>query len=282
VTGGRECAGTRQLLGVYLVGAIEPADRAEADGHLARCAECRRELAGLAALPALLSRVPAAEAGGLSADGAEGDRLPAAQPGADLPRLLARAARIRRVRRWRGVAAAAAALVIVGVGAAAAGQELDSSSPASGQAAWTTVAARDARTLASATVGYAPRAWGTALEVQVGNVAAGTSCQLWVTNSRGQKAVAGGWAVTPGGPAAWYPASVPFPAATVRSFELVAGGRILVTIPVSPAGAPAAARPFGPGATPRPAEAPWAGRPDPVQIVGRVAPPSTRIVAALD
>lgn len=246
MTGGRECAGTRQLLGVYLVGAIEPADRADADGHLACCAECRWELAGLAALPALLSRVPAAEAGGLGADGAEGDRLSAAQPGADLPRLLARAARFRRVRRWRGVAAAAAALVIVGVGAAAAGQELDSAaSPASGQTAWTMVTARNARTLARATVDYASRAWGTALEVQVGKVAAGTACQLWVTNSRGQKAAAGGWAVAPGRPAAWYPASVPFPASTVRSFELVAGDRILVTIPVSPAGAP--------GATPPPA-----------------------------
>jgi hypothetical protein len=233
VTSGRECAGTRQLLGVYLVGAIEPADRAAADWHLARCAECQRELAGLAALPALLSRVSAAEAGGLSADGAEGDRRSAAQPGTDLPRLLARAARVRRVRRRRSVAAAAAAVVIVGAGAAAAGQELGSASPASGQPAWTTVSARDAGTLASATVGYSPRAWGTALKVQVGQVAAGTACQLWVTNSRGQQAIAGGWAVTPGGPVVWYPASVPFPAATVRSFELVADGRILVTVPVA-------------------------------------------------
>jgi hypothetical protein len=238
------CADIRCLLGVYLVGAIEPADRSTADRHLARCAECQGELAGLAALPALLGRVPAAEAGGLSADEAEWDRPFNPQPGTDLPRLLGRAARIRRGRRRRNMAAAAAALVIASAGAAAAGHELapatSASSPVSGQIAWKTVSARNARTLASVTVDYAPAASGTALEVQVGKVAAGTICQLRVTNSRGQQAAAGGWRVTPGQPAAWYPASASFPASTVRSFEVIADGKILVTIPVSPPAGPAA------------------------------------------
>ncbi len=52
------CAGIRPLLGVYLTGAIAPADRAVMVRHLAACADCRTELAGLAALPALLRRPP--------------------------------------------------------------------------------------------------------------------------------------------------------------------------------------------------------------------------------
>jgi hypothetical protein len=248
VTGSRECADIRHLLGVYLVGAIEPAQRAVAGAHLTRCAECREELAGLAALPALLGRVPAAEAGGLSPDEAEWDRLFDPQPGTDLPRLLSRAARIRRVRRWRGIAAAAAALVIGVAGAVIAQRELNPAAPpVPGQIAWKTVSARSRLTLASATVDYAARPWGTALEVRVGKIAAGTTCQLRVTNSRGQQAAAGGWTVAPGHPAAWYPASVPFPAASVRSFEVTAGKKILVTIPVSALAAPAAPGPSWPG-----------------------------------
>src|SRR5436190_23402707 len=52
------CAGVRPQLGVYLTGAIAPADRVAVVRHLAACADCRAELAGLAALPALLRRPP--------------------------------------------------------------------------------------------------------------------------------------------------------------------------------------------------------------------------------
>ena len=52
------CAGIRPLLGVYLTGAIAPADRAVVVRHLAACADCRTELAGLAGLPGLLRRPP--------------------------------------------------------------------------------------------------------------------------------------------------------------------------------------------------------------------------------
>ena len=52
------CTGIRSQLGVYLTGAIAPADRAVVVRHLPACADCRAELAGLAALPALLRRPP--------------------------------------------------------------------------------------------------------------------------------------------------------------------------------------------------------------------------------
>ena len=52
------CAGIRPQLGVYLTGAIAPADRVVVVRHLAACDGCRAELAGLAGLPALLRRPP--------------------------------------------------------------------------------------------------------------------------------------------------------------------------------------------------------------------------------
>ena len=54
-----ECAAIRPELGVYVTGAIGPADRAALVRHLASCERCRDELAGLAALPGLLRRLPA-------------------------------------------------------------------------------------------------------------------------------------------------------------------------------------------------------------------------------
>jgi len=57
-----ECLEARISLGVYVLGAIDPAERAQVDAHLMTCRDCRDELAGLAGLPALLSRVSMEEA----------------------------------------------------------------------------------------------------------------------------------------------------------------------------------------------------------------------------
>jgi predicted lipoprotein with Yx(FWY)xxD motif len=57
-----ECADIRVHLGIYVFGAITPADRATVVRHLAACPDCRDELAGLAGLPGLLLRPPAVAA----------------------------------------------------------------------------------------------------------------------------------------------------------------------------------------------------------------------------
>src|SRR6266568_5422977 len=109
------CAGVRSQLGVYLTGAIAPADRAAVVRHLTACADCRAELAGLAALPALLRRPQAwAAAGGDTADDDAGGPGDPERGEAQLGRLLRSIAWRRRRRRWL---LAAAALVL----AAAAG-----------------------------------------------------------------------------------------------------------------------------------------------------------------
>ena len=112
------CAGIRSQLGVYLTGAIAPADRAAVVRHLAACADCRAELAGLAALPALLRRPPVqAAAEALPADDTTADDTGAdgaAGPGEPPRRLARRITRRRRRRRWL---LAAAALVLAAAAA---------------------------------------------------------------------------------------------------------------------------------------------------------------------
>lgn len=147
-----DCGETRISLGVYVLGAIDPAERAQVDAHLSTCQDCRDELAGLAGLPALLSRVSLDEVLAMSEDGpAEdarpgdapatatggqaGDKVPQPQerrqgdsgaeqliPGAEPPRELLGAvldltAARRRRRTWRTAGLSAAAAVIIAAGA---------------------------------------------------------------------------------------------------------------------------------------------------------------------
>src|SRR5215471_2605101 len=82
MTGMAGCREIKQALGVYVLGAIDPAERAQVDEHLATCAECREELASLAGLPAMLRKVPVVEAERLAAPDAELD--PSVVPSEDM------------------------------------------------------------------------------------------------------------------------------------------------------------------------------------------------------
>lgn len=235
------CQHARQSLGVYVLGAIDPAERAEVDAHLASCQECREELAGLAGLPALLGRVPADEAARISGF-AEDERLSLSgqdihgtEPPSDtLTPLLSRMAHRRRVNRWRNLAAAAA-VVLVAVGAAVGGASLaGSTSPGQQTPAaaghWDQAQATDPATKAHVVVRYEGKSWGTRLEASVTGIPAGTTCQFWVLGSDGRKWAAGGWTVTNPYQQASYPASSPVPVGAVRGFEVTAGHTVLVHV----------------------------------------------------
>jgi anti-sigma factor RsiW len=92
----------RRDLGVYVLGALEPAERDHIEVHLAQCAVCREELAELAVLPSLLNRLarePEADA----------TTPPPFEPVAERIRAERRRARVRQ--RVLAVAAAVAVLV---------------------------------------------------------------------------------------------------------------------------------------------------------------------------
>jgi anti-sigma factor RsiW len=236
MNGSADCRDIRQALGVYVLGAIDPAERGVVDAHLGVCPECREELAGLAGLPALLRRVPVEEAERLAHD--ELDELPDDELAGDelLRSLLLKTTRRRRERMWRGLAAAAAVVLIAGSAGAASWDVLHSAGSGTGQQAaagahWDTVSGTNHATLTSVLVRYAPRAWGTAMDVQVGGVLAGTDCQLQVTDSSGHHAIVGGWTATYGGGSIWYPGETSIAASNVRSFQITSGGKVLVSVP---------------------------------------------------
>jgi predicted anti-sigma-YlaC factor YlaD len=231
------CREIRHSLGVYVLGAIEPSDRAQVDEHLATCADCREELASLAGLPALLRRVPTAEAERLAVAGQADSPTGETPPDDLLPSLLARTTQARRVRRWRELAAAAA-VVVLALGAGAAGASLLGSGPAAapaahGQAAshtWHRVSAVDGHTGATLTVKYASVHWGTLMTAQVSGIPAGTVCQFQVTDAQGHHMVVGGWRVEYQGRPAWYPASTSLTDSNLQSFQVTAGGKVIASV----------------------------------------------------
>ncbi len=235
-----DCRDIRLSLGIYVVGAIDPAERTVVDMHLSHCAECREELAGLAGLPALLGRVPAADAERLALDGAELRDLE--EPSLEmLSSLLDQVAAHRKTRRWR-VLTAAAAVAVIAVGGGLAGgmavsghQHQQPPKQAAVQAGgWPErVQATSQETHVTADVSYAPGVAGTTISVKVGGVPAGTHCKFWVVDSSGRRWLAGSWTASAGAEHAWYPASSPVPPSGVTSFQLTSGTDLLVVVPAS-------------------------------------------------
>jgi hypothetical protein len=239
VTGTNGCASIRLALGVYVLGAADPAERAVVRMHLTWCRACREDLAGLAGLPGLLRRLPADQAETLLAGETEGAGPADPLPERALPQLLGRIARARRARRWRAAGTLAAAVVIAVGGGIAVQHAHGASRPTpSRPVAWTTVSARNDVTLAGATVRYAAMGWGTEVEVRVSGIAAGTACTLRVTGPGRQASIAGDWTIVARKPGVWYPAATSLAASAVRGFSLTAGGRTLVTVPVSASALP--------------------------------------------
>jgi anti-sigma factor RsiW len=122
MTATESCAEVRLELGVHVFGVIAAADRSLVEAHLARCADCRDELAELVGLPPLLRRAAADCADSIDGYGDGGciRRHESADFG---PRcLLGRAVRLRQHRMRRRVAGAQDACPIVAGTTAACGR----------------------------------------------------------------------------------------------------------------------------------------------------------------
>ena len=219
------CREIRPLLGVYVVGAIDPAERVIVDEHLSQCPQCRDELAGLAGLPAMLSRVPAADVERLSG---EPSGLPEmAEPSAELLNsLLRKVTAKRRSRLWRGAVAVAASAAIA-AGAATAATELTKAPVAVHDIA----RGANAHTNVAAVVDYAPTPWGTtSMRVQVSGIPPGTHCEFMING----RTHASSWTVrAPYGQTAWYTVSSRVPVSAVHSFQITSAGKLLVNIPAT-------------------------------------------------
>jgi anti-sigma factor RsiW len=197
MTSSTECSKLRISLGVYVLGAIEPAERAVLDEHLSVCARCRDELASLAGLPALLSRVGEEQ---LAQLGPPPEHL--------LEPLLAQANRERRTRRRRNAAVliAAAAALVIATGAGMGLVTSDEGRPVARTSAsppprppqpppGRTLVGKDPVTGVQARISLQPKGWGTALDMRVSGAPRGVHCRIVVVDKEGRKDIAGAWAV---------------------------------------------------------------------------------------
>jgi hypothetical protein len=220
------CREIRQALGVYVLGAIDPAERAQVDEHLASCPACREELASLAGLPAMLRKVPVVEAERLAAADVESEaiEMPSEQM---LTSLVARTTNVRRIRRWRGLAAAAAVvLVALGGGAAVATALQPGNHPSSNSAMhWRMAVGGSAKTV-QLTVMYRSVQSGTDIKVNVsGNLPPGSVCQFGLIDGQGKLQQLGSWQLWSA--TTWYPASTWVSSNSIRTFEVTVGSKVV-------------------------------------------------------
>ena len=183
------CAERRLALGAYVVGALDDADRAEVEDHLAECSECRAELASLAILPNALHLLRGA--GGAIDPMGEGG--PA---GSVLERTMARLKRVRRRRRLRlRLVAAIAALSIAALGTTVA--VLVASRPASSSSASAvlSLSGHDPGSGVTASVELYSQPWGASTHLRVSGVSPGDRCELVVVGRDGSQEVAATWSV---------------------------------------------------------------------------------------
>jgi hypothetical protein len=223
------CREIRQALGVYVLGAIDPAERAQVDEHLASCPDCREELASLAGLPAMLRKVPMVEAERLAAPDAELD-VPAVPSEEMLESLVTRTNNVRRIHRWRGLVAAAAVVVLALGGGVVVGHALQSSPSISSIAHWRMVSHTDPVTGADLTVKYRQMTWGTEMQIHVSGLKPGSVCNFLVTDKGGGSWPAGGWLLAAEHGATWYPASTWFGEKDLKGFSLTVGGKVVASV----------------------------------------------------
>jgi len=181
----------RTQLGAYALGALEPAEVAAVDEHLATCAECRAELAELSEMTDFLGEVPPEaflegppEGGDLLLQRTLREvREPQVQP------------RPKRRSRWLLIAAA----VVVVAGALGGGVVLGrSTAPADDQpvAGSKQVTTSDTTTGATMAATVEPRPGWSWVRVQVSGLKAGDQCQMIITAKSGESWIAGSWVVS--------------------------------------------------------------------------------------
>jgi len=230
-----DCSDARMSLGVYVLGAIEPAERALVDAHLTTCRDCRDELAGLAGLPALLARVNPDEVSRIRVDDTIRTSPDEEPPTELLGTVLDLAAARRRRNRWRFAAAAAAVVAIAGglfgglSSATSTTRTVIAEEYPTGTGGWETAQTTSKITGTSATIKYAGERWGSAFEVLVKGIPAGTTCELWVTQTDGTRIEVAAWTVSDDEGRVWYPGSTPDSSAAIASFQITAGHRVLLT-----------------------------------------------------
>jgi len=214
----------RLSLGSYVLGSLDPADRATLDAHLPGCPACREELASYAAIPALMSRVSI-------------DQLVQPTPPVP-PTVLSRALNtvaadhtntVTQLHRWRRatvVSAAAATIVAVLFGATLG--HTQTPSPPEG-----TPLIAAAGVSASGSAFLQAKPWGTAVSLQLQGLPQGDGFTAWVTAPNGTRSIAATWTPAPNGRATLTGAAN-ITDTTHAALQIMQGDTTLLTLPGHP------------------------------------------------
>jgi hypothetical protein len=252
MTQNMDCDQARISLGVYVLGAIDPAERAMVDAHLANCEACRAELDELAGLPALLAMVSTEEALRLGEDEAGPAALAVAvaepvppPPSAEQPAEQSAAppttpgtvvdlAAARRRRGWRNGLLAAAAAVIIAAGSFTGAHYLVSAPTTTSSAngdnsnfgpggAWETVNLTS-KAGQKAWVRYRTEGWGLQIDTRVIGIPLGTTCDLYVITTSGKRFLAANWVTDKNEGTVWYSGSSAVADDDVAQFQVTTSG----------------------------------------------------------
>jgi hypothetical protein len=184
-----------ELLGAYLLGGLDDAERLRFEGHLEQCGTCRSELTDLESLPGLLDAVPVPDAVALAVPAASRPGSDAASPAPSpvpqpvLDELTARRRNSRR-RLTALVGVVAAACLALGFAAAPLFDPADKPDASYSVKADTGM---------QVTVGMVKKTWGTELAIDGRSLPQNGRLSLWVKDRAGVADRACAWMATPSG-----------------------------------------------------------------------------------
>ncbi|WP_395399740.1 zf-HC2 domain-containing protein [Arthrobacter sp. UC242_113] len=184
-----------ELLGAYLLGGLDDAERLRFEEHLRQCNTCRSELSDLESLPGLLDAVPVPDAVALAVPAVSRPGSEAASPAPSpvpQPILDQLAARRRNSRRRLTALVGVVAAACLALGFAAAPLFDPAEKPDASYSV-------KADTGMQVTVGMVKKTWGTELAVDGRSLPQNGRLSLWVKDRAGVADRACAWTATPSG-----------------------------------------------------------------------------------
>jgi hypothetical protein len=233
------CAQARISLGVYVLGALEPAERAAVDAHLATCEGCREELADLESLPAVLASLSTEDAVAVD-DGWPHERAalidtPTAPGAAERPGDLSAVQGRRNIFRTTLLSVAAALVIALGAVSVGIYAGQPDAGPYAGPALgpWQIAQGSNAADM-HAIVRYRPMGWGTQVAVQMTGIPLNTPCAIEAYQRNGIATGGGSWITDKNEGKVWYTASAAVSKNTVTKFVITVAGHaaIVITVPI--------------------------------------------------